>query len=233
MGPGMNLVGGMGGGMGSGIGSMVNPMAAMGGSMGMGMGGGMGGMMGSSTGPSMGGGGTLGSSSVEILMASLRMIPPQVAQDPRGFSLRCAVPNRLVGGLLGRGGCVAREIREMTGARIDIPQNPTDPDNRAMSITGPLFSCVAAYIYMMKQYVETEAAHAQRATIVGTGPNQAPLPGQNSTVPKPPTTNSTDGSAQDMTPQSLSQMEQQLQSQLTQIQQMQQQLASVAGTSPR
>merc|ERR1719253_670755 len=82
----------------------------------------------------------LGESSFGTLQAALKLIPPQVSEDPRGFSLRCAVPNRLVQGLLGKGGGIAKEVRDMTGARIDIPNNPNDPESRAMSITGPLFS---------------------------------------------------------------------------------------------
>merc|ERR1719253_506922 len=103
----------------------------------------------------------LGESSFGTLQAALKLIPPQVSEDPRGFSLRCAVPNRLVNGLLGKGGRVAQDVKDLTGARIDIPSNPSDPDNRAMSITGPLYSTVAAYIYMMKQYLEIEAADRQ------------------------------------------------------------------------
>merc|ERR1719408_394240 len=106
--------------------------------------------------------GSLGETSFEILQSALRMIPAQVSEDPRGFSLRCAVPSRLVQGLIGKDGNVAKEVRDLTGARIDIPNNQNDPDNRAMSITGPLFSTVAAYIYMMKQYLEIEASAAQQ-----------------------------------------------------------------------
>merc|ERR1740129_552244 len=102
----------------------------------------------------------LGAPGAQILMWALRMLPAEVIHDPRGFSVRCAVPNRLVGGLLGHGGAVAKEVRDMTGARIDIPPSATDFENRAMSITGPLMSVVSAYVLMMRQYVETERAHA-------------------------------------------------------------------------
>merc|ERR1719310_2304296 len=150
------------------------PMGTMGGmpmdGMGMGMGmGNMGMMGGMGPGNAMGVGngmrgtnGSLGETSFEILQSALRMIPQNVSEDPRGFSLRCAVPNRMVDGLLGKGGGVAKEVKDLTGARIDIPNNPNDPDNRAMSITGPLFSTVAAYIYMMKQYLEIEATATQQ-----------------------------------------------------------------------
>ena len=52
---------------------------------------------------------SLGATSYEILQAAMRMVPPQVSEDPRGFSLRCAVPNRLVNGLLGKDGSIAKE----------------------------------------------------------------------------------------------------------------------------
>mmetsp|Transcript_22543 Transcript_22543/g.49832 ORF Transcript_22543/g.49832 Transcript_22543/m.49832 type:complete len:164 (+) Transcript_22543:3-494(+) len=97
-------------------------------------------------------------SGVDILTQALMLIPPQVAQDPRGFALRCAVPDRLVGGLLGPRGMVAKEVCEWTGSRVDVPQVPSDSGVRPLSITGPLFSNVAAYIYMMKQYIDVEAS---------------------------------------------------------------------------
>merc|ERR1711977_574157 len=160
--------------------------------------------------------GSLGESSFEILQSALRMIPPQVSEDPRGFSLRCAVPNRLVQGLLGKGGNVAKEVRDLTGARIDIPNNPSDPDNRAMSITGPLFSTVAAYIYMMKQYLEIEASDSQHARGDGNAMNSNMGPmnmgmgmgmGMNPAELRP------------LCAQALGQMEQQLTMQLAQVKQ--------------
>merc|ERR1719444_454298 len=159
-----------GGAMGVGMGNMgMGNMGMMGGMGGMSVD--AGGAMGVGNGMS-GANGTMGDSSMEILQSALQMIPPQVSEDPRGFSLRCAVPNRLVQGLLGKGGVVAKEVRDMTGARIDIPNNPNDPDSRAMSITGPLFSTVAAYIYMMRQYLEIEASAAQQERGGGNGMGQ-------------------------------------------------------------
>jgi len=216
--PNMMAMGNMGGmpmaGM-DGMGGMANMGMGMG-NMGMGNMGMMGGMNIDATGAmgvgnGMGGAnGSLGESSIDILHSALQMIPPHVAEDARGFSLRCAVPNRLANGLLGKGGSIAKEVRDMTGARIDIPNNPNDAESRAMSITGPLFSTVAAYIYMMKQYLEIEAAGAQQGGDspmgmgMGMGMTNAPLCAQ-----------------------ALGQMEQQLTMQLQQVKQMREQLAVI------
>lgn len=107
-------------------------------------------------------------SGADVLLQVLKMIPPQVSQEPRGFSLSCSVPDRLAGGLIGRSGSVVKEIREATGAKIDIPPNPAHPDFRRMNVAGPLFGCVAAYISMMKQYVEVETTQAQSAATIAT-----------------------------------------------------------------
>merc|ERR1719331_2778364 len=161
--------------------------------------------------------GSLGETSFEILQSALRMIPQNVSEDPRGFSLRCAVPNRMVDGLLGKGGGVAKEVKDLTGARIDIPNNPNDPDNRAMSITGPLFSTVAAYIHMMKQYLEIEASGARQEA----GGGNAMNPGMGMGM------NMSPAEMKPLCAQALGQMEQQLTMQLAQVKQMKEQLAAI------
>lgn len=198
------------------------------GNMGMPNMGGMGGCPGGMGGMPMNGmeamvaAGPTGQSSFEVLQSALRMIPPQVSEDPRGFSLRCAVPNRLVEGLLGKGGSIANEVRNMTGARIEIPNNPSDPDNRAMSITGPLYSTVAAYIYMMKQYLEIEACSAQQRNGMGSGMGPANIPGMN-----PMGSNMLPAEMRPLCAEALGQMEQQLTIQLVQVKQMREQLAAI------
>lgn len=237
---GMPNMGGMGGsGMPMGnMGGMAMGMDGMGG-MGMGMGnvgmgnmGMMGGMGGMSPDGAMGNSsasnGALGDTSFEILQSALKMIPAQVSEDPRGFSLRCAVPTRLVQGLLGQDGRVADEVRTQTGARIEIPTNASDPDNRAMSITGPLFSTVAAYIYMMKQYLEIEASAAQQESGGCSGGNSmAPGMGMGMGMGMNPMAMSSSQELRPLCAQALGQLEQQLNMQLVQVRQMKEQLASI------
>merc|ERR1711971_887368 len=101
--PGMaGCMGGMGMAGMDGMSSMGMPMGNMPmGNMGMGCMPGMASMPGGDGSSAMGAGnarttnGLLGESSFEILRSALRMIPGTVSEDPRGFSLRCAVPNRL------------------------------------------------------------------------------------------------------------------------------------------
>jgi hypothetical protein len=218
----MGTMGGMpmdGMGMGMGMGNMAMGNMGMMGGMGpgnaMGVGNGM-----------RGTNGSLGETSFEILQSALRMIPQNVSEDPRGFSLRCAVPNRMVDGLLGKGGGVAMDVKDLTGARIDIPNNPNDPDNRAMSITGPLFSTVAAYIYMMKQYLEIEASGVRQEA----GGGNAMNPGMGMGMGMGMNSMCMNMSPAEMKPlcaQALGQMEQQLTMQLAQVKQMKEQLAAI------
>merc|ERR1740121_303031 len=82
----------------------------------------------------------------ELVAQAVQTLPPYVADDPRGF-------------LLGRGGCVTGEVQALTGTRVSIPGGPNDV-TRTMSIEGPLLNCCAAYVLMMRRYVEVEAEMA-------------------------------------------------------------------------
>lgn len=130
---------------------MMNPMAAMMNAMMGGMGdmSAMGGMdaMAAMAGQGMGS---------ELVMQAVKDLPPDVAADPRGFMLRCALPGQMVGPLVGQGGSGAREVQEFTGTRISIPGGPEDP-TRIMSIEGPLLNVCAAYMLMMVRYINAEA----------------------------------------------------------------------------
>ena len=85
-------------------------------------------------------------------------LPAYVTEDPRGFALSCVVPNRLVGGIIGRGGSGTKEVQQLTGIKIGIREIPEDPDNRSMNIAGPLPNACAAYMLMMKRYLDSELA---------------------------------------------------------------------------
>lgn len=91
----------------------------------------------------------------EIVMQAVRDLPAVIAQDPRGFLLRCALPGVLASRLMGKDGSGTKEVQDLTGTRITIPGNP-DEATRMMNIEGPLLSACAAYMLMMRRYVEAE-----------------------------------------------------------------------------
>merc|ERR1712084_43291 len=97
---------------------------------------------------SMGSGGRIpgapgGKSGMDVLTQVLQMVPQRVAEDPRGFSLRYAVPSRLLDGTLGEDRSGAKEVESATGVRIDVAKKLLEGDHHAVSVTGPLFGTVA------------------------------------------------------------------------------------------
>merc|ERR1740117_829151 len=88
-------------------------------------------------------------------------LPGYVMEDSRGFAMSCVIPNRLVGGIIGRGGAGTKEIQQMTGTKIGIREIPGDPENRSLNIAGPLADTCAAYMLMMKRYLDSEAQSSQ------------------------------------------------------------------------
>jgi len=113
---------------------------------------------------SQGGGGGLGMggapgalpAGMDVMVRVAQGLPPYVMEDSRGFAMSCVVPNHLVGGLIGRGGAGTKEVQVLTGTKISIREIPDDPDNRSLNIAGPLPSTCAAYMLMMKRYLDAE-----------------------------------------------------------------------------
>lgn len=103
-----------------------------------------------------------GSKEVDLMFRIAEEMPRYVMEDSRGFALSCIVPNRLVGGIIGRGGTGTKEVQSLTGTKIGIREIPGDPENRTMNIAGPLASTCAAYMMMMKRYLDSEAASTGR-----------------------------------------------------------------------
>lgn len=99
----------------------------------------------------------MNSPGIDLMMRVAQGLPPYVMEDSRGFALSCIVPNRLVGGLIGRGGAGTREVQNATGTKIGIRELPDDPDNRSLNIAGPLSNACAAYMLMMKRYLDAES----------------------------------------------------------------------------
>mmetsp|Transcript_56116 Transcript_56116/g.158149 ORF Transcript_56116/g.158149 Transcript_56116/m.158149 type:complete len:105 (+) Transcript_56116:339-653(+) len=92
-----------------------------------------------------------------MMMHVAQGLPSYVVDDSRGFALSCVVPNRLVGGLIGRGGNGTKDVQNTTTTKISIREIPGDPDNRSLNIAGPLSNTCAAYMLMMKRYLEAES----------------------------------------------------------------------------
>merc|ERR1719271_1305781 len=99
-----------------------------------------------------------GPQGIDIMMRVANSLPPYVMEDSRGFALSCVVPNRLVGGLIGRGGAGTKEVQMLTATKIGIRDIPGDTENRSMNIAGPLANTCAAYMMMMKRYLDAEAS---------------------------------------------------------------------------
>lgn len=99
----------------------------------------------------------VGEPAMDIISRIGATLPPYVLEDPRGFALSCVVPNRLVGGIIGRGGQGTKEVQALTGTKIGIRDIPGDPENRSLNIAGPLTNTCAAYMLMMKRYLDSEA----------------------------------------------------------------------------
>lgn len=111
----------------------------------------------------MGGRGGQGNYSpgIDTMIRVAQGLPPYVMEDARGFALSCIVPNRLVGGLIGRAGAGTKEVQALTGTKIGIREIDGDPDNRSLNIAGPLANTCAAYMLMMKRYLDAEAQAPQ------------------------------------------------------------------------
>lgn len=111
----------------------------------------------------VGGAGGYNSPGIDTLIRVAQGLPPYVMEDSRGFALSCVVPNRLVGGLIGRGGSGTKEVQMLTGTKIGIREIPDDPDNRSLNIAGPLSNTCAAYMLMMRRYLDAEAQSSASA----------------------------------------------------------------------
>lgn len=98
-----------------------------------------------------------GAAGMDMMFRIAQGLPGYVVEDARGFAMSCVVPNRLVGGLIGRGGSGTKEVQQLTGTKIGIREIPGDAENRSMNIAGPLAGTCAAYMLMMRRYLDAEA----------------------------------------------------------------------------
>merc|ERR1712050_65986 len=84
-------------------------------------------------GKSAGGKGGMGKSNLgdlppgaQTIMQAIDDLPPEAAEDPRGFLLRCALPGGIAGRLGGKDGSSIREVEASTGVQISLPGNAAD-----------------------------------------------------------------------------------------------------------
>jgi len=104
----------------------------------------------------------------ELVTKVMEEMPSFVTQDPRGFVLRSAVPGPLATPLLSR----AKPVMKSTNTKIQIPGD-SNASVRMMSIEGPLFNVCAAYMIMMRRYIEVEReVVASRGEGSGSGSGQ-------------------------------------------------------------
>jgi len=96
------------------------------------------------------------SAGTDLMNRVIDGLPTNVMEESRGFALTCIVPGRLVGPIMGRGGMGVQEVQNFTKTTIAIREIPQDPDNRSMSITGPLLNACSAYMLMMRRYLDAE-----------------------------------------------------------------------------
>lgn len=100
---------------------------------------------------------------VDTMIQVAQSLPAYVMDDYRGFALSCVVPEKLVGGLIGKGGSGTKEVQNLTGTKISIRENSSDEQNRTLNITGPLANTCTAYMLMMKRYIDAELVDAEKA----------------------------------------------------------------------
>jgi len=93
---------------------------------------------------------------MELVGRTMEHLPRYVLEEARGFALTCVVPNRLVGSVMGRTGHGVHEVQRETNTTIKLLELPGDADNHSMSIAGPLLGTSAAYMRMMKRYLDAE-----------------------------------------------------------------------------
>ena len=96
------------------------------------------------------------SAGIDLVNRVMDNLPDYVIEEPRGFSTSCIVPERLVEILAGPDGSGTREVQTRTGTQITLQEIPGDPAHRSMTISGPLTSVSAAYILMMRRYLDAE-----------------------------------------------------------------------------
>lgn len=107
-----------------------------------------------------GSGGWGGTRGIDTLVQVAHETPLHVLEDSRGFAMSCTIPKGLAGGLIGRKGVNIQNVKRRTNTDITIREIPDDPDHQSLNIVGPLPNACAAYMLMMKLYLDAEEAQS-------------------------------------------------------------------------
>merc|ERR1712039_332819 len=83
-----------------------------------------------------------------------KKISPDRLEIPH--AINCELPNKRCGSLIGRKGETVMNVERQTGTKIDFNEAPTGQEYRVVAITGPLLSCYAAHLMLMKEYHDAE-----------------------------------------------------------------------------
>ena len=81
---------------------------------------------------------------------------PQPTQSPPGFVVRLAIPENLIGSILGRGGRTLTELQALSDTRIRISQRGEylpGTKSRVVTILGPTAQSVSTAQYLMNQHL--------------------------------------------------------------------------------
>mmetsp|Transcript_28832 Transcript_28832/g.76214 ORF Transcript_28832/g.76214 Transcript_28832/m.76214 type:complete len:127 (-) Transcript_28832:138-518(-) len=87
----------------------------------------------------------------EMVMRVMEEMPSFIVQDPRGFVLRSAVPGQMAMPLQKR----AMQVMHNTGTKIGFTGD-MNSQTKMMAVEGPMFNVCAAYMLMMRCYLELE-----------------------------------------------------------------------------
>lgn len=86
-----------------------------------------------------------------------------------GTTITVAIPDKDVGIIIGRGGCVIRELQNKTQARIQIPSQPTPgQENRIATITGTQEACQQAQS-MIERIIMDQSSQSVMTGLAFTG----------------------------------------------------------------
>jgi len=98
---------------------------------------------------------SIGAATAQIMEFS-KKISPERAEIPH--AIHCELPNKRIGSLIGRKGETVNYVERTTGTKISVDDVPKEelPEFRSVSITGPLLSCYAAHLMLMKEYHDAE-----------------------------------------------------------------------------
>jgi len=107
-------------------------------------------------------------SNLQVLLHKNQKTQLRSIGEPTCLVYRLIIPNSKTGGLIGRGGSYIKKLRQLSGARIDISNcnqiNDALLDERIVTVSGDLNSCLAAYKNILTRVHEVEKSFSGRNT---------------------------------------------------------------------